>query len=79
MKLEIITPEQIVFSGEVNSVTLPGRNGLFTLWENHAALISSLVKGKITYITEADKVEVQINDGFVEVNNNVITVCVESV
>jgi len=79
MKLEIITPEQIVFSGEVHSVTLPGKNGLFTLWENHAALISSLVKGNITYVTETDKVEVQINDGFVEVNNNVITVCVESV
>ena len=41
MKLEIITPEQIYFTGEVTSVTLPGTSGLFTVWENHAPLISS--------------------------------------
>ena len=40
MVLEIISSEQILFKGEVESVTLPGAKGSFTVLENHASLIS---------------------------------------
>lgn len=79
MKLEIITPEQIYFSGEVTSVTLPGTIGLFTVWENHASLISSLIKGKISYTVDKNETELNVDGGFAEINNNVVTVCVEAV
>ncbi len=79
MKLEIITPEQIYFSGEVTSVTLPGTIGLFTVWENHAPLISSLTKGKISYKVDKDVTELIVDGGFAEINNNVVTVCIEAV
>lgn len=79
MKLEIITPEQIYFSGEVTSVSLPGTIGLFTVWENHAPLISSLVKGKISYKVDNEATELMVDGGFAEINNNVVTVCVEAV
>ena len=79
MKLEIITPEQIYFSGEVTSVTLPGTSGLFTVWENHAPLISSLKNGKITYIAEKNETELNVDGGFAEINNNIVTVCIEAV
>ncbi len=77
MKLEIITPEQIYFSGEVTSVTLPGKNGSFTIWENHAPIISALAKGKITYLAKNKAVEIDITGGFVEINKNQLTVCLE--
>jgi F-type H+-transporting ATPase subunit epsilon len=79
MKLEITTPEQIYFSGEVTSVTLPGTNGLFTVWENHAPLISSLTKGKISYTVEKIEKELDIDGGFAEVSKNIVTVCLELV
>ena len=81
MKLEIITPEQIYFSGDVTTVTLPGTSGLFTVWENHAPLISSLAKGKISYVDVKDKQEtvLTVDGGFAEISNNVVTVCVEAV
>lgn len=79
MKLEIITPEQIFFSGEVSSVTLPGKNGIFTIWENHAPIISALKKGKIVYIFEKQELQLEIEGGFAEVNNNTLTVCLEMV
>jgi F-type H+-transporting ATPase subunit epsilon len=79
MKLEIITPEQIYFSGEVTSVTLPGTSGLFTVWENHAPLISSLKNGKITFIADKNETELNVNGGFAEINNNIVTVCIETV
>lgn len=77
MKLEIITPEQIYFSGEVTSVTLPGTSGLFTVWENHAPLISSLKPGKISYKADKDEAELSVEGGFAEISNNVVTVCLE--
>jgi len=79
MKLEIITPEQIYFSGEVTSVTLPGTSGLFTVWENHAPLISSLKEGKISYAVDKNVTELTVDGGFAEVSNNVVTVCIEVV
>jgi len=79
MKLEIITPEQIYFTGEVTSVTLPGTSGLFTVWENHAPLISSLMEGKISYLADNKETEFNIESGFVEVSKNVVTVCLELV
>ena len=47
MVLEIISSEQILFKGEVESVTLPGAKGSFTVLENHASLISTLDAGTI--------------------------------
>ena len=77
MKLEIITPEQIFFSGEVTSVTLPGTSGLFTIWNHHAPLISSLGNGKISYLVNEKEQELDIDGGFAEVNKNIVTVCLE--
>ena len=79
MKLEIITPEQIYFSGEVSSVTLPGTSGLFTVWENHAPLISSLTKGKVSYTAENKETQLSVDGGFAEISNNTVTVCLELV
>ncbi|MDD3322508.1 MAG: F0F1 ATP synthase subunit epsilon [Paludibacter sp.] len=78
MKLEIITPNQIYFSGEVSSITLPGSSGMFTLWENHAPLISILTLGKMKYISEGVINELEIQGGFMEVNKNIVSVCLES-
>src|SRR5690606_2683952 len=47
MKLHIITPEHVVFEGDVDSVTVPGKDGEFQMLNNHAAIVSSLDKGTI--------------------------------
>ncbi|MDO9154096.1 MAG: ATP synthase F1 subunit epsilon [Paludibacter sp.] len=80
MKLEIITPQKIVFSGNVNVVTLPGTNGKFTVLENHASLIASLTKGVIRYKNKDNPLhEYPIESGLCEVNLNEIYVCVEQI
>lgn len=79
MKLEILTPEQLVFSGEVSLVTVPGTSGRFTILENHAPIISSLTKGVITYREKDMDVQLTVKDGFVEVSNNMISIAVEGV
>ncbi len=79
MKLEIISPEKSYFKGEVDSVTLPGDMGPFQILNNHAPLISLLTKGILKFSTEGRIKEMAITDGFVEVSNNNITVCIESI
>lgn len=76
MTLNIISAEKVEFTGEVTKVTLPGAMGLFTVLENHAALISSLVAGKMVYTTAdgADEV-VEIKGGIADINHNVVSVC----
>ena len=47
MYLEIISPEFILFSGEVTSVTVPGVDGEFEMLNNHASIVSTLKEGFI--------------------------------
>ncbi len=47
MYLEIISPETTLYTGEVESLTVPGSNGSFQTLENHAAIVSTLVSGKV--------------------------------
>lgn len=77
MKLEIISPEKTVFSGEVESVTLPGAIGSFTILENHAPIVSSLDNGKVIYKNNGEENELLIKGGFVEVKNNIVLVCID--
>ena len=53
MNIKILTPEHVVFEGEVNSVLLPGKNGEFHIMKNHAGIVSSLVGGKVKLFTQS--------------------------
>ena len=76
MVLEIISSEQILFQGEVESVTLPGALGSFTVLENHASLVSTLDAGTIEYVTAGECHSVPVGGGFVDVDNNRVAVCI---
>ncbi|MFV9549701.1 FoF1 ATP synthase subunit delta/epsilon [Algibacter sp. PT7-4] len=47
MYLEIVSPEATLFSSEVDSVTVPGKNGDFQMLNNHTAIVSVLKEGVI--------------------------------
>ena len=77
IQLSIVSPECILFKGNVTSITLPGEMGEFTVLLNHAPLISPLTEGKIKYINEIGERSLDIKGGFVDVSRNVVSVCVE--
>lgn len=77
LKLRIIAPDRMVFEGDVESVTLPGTVGSFTVLNRHAPIISSLENGKISYRDANGQAEVVVRSGFAEVRNNVLSICVE--
>lgn len=47
MILEIVSPESVLFNGEVTSVSLPGVNGSFQVLNNHAPIVSILKNGTV--------------------------------
>ncbi len=77
LQLTIISPEKEIFRGEVRRVTLPGVMGSFTILPQHAPVVSSLNAGKLSFEkpdgTEESR---EINGGFVEMNNNHVSVCI---
>lgn len=78
MILKVISADDLIFEGEISSVTLPGAMGAFTVLKNHASLISTLVAGKIVYVPSAGNGEEQVREiegGIVDVDNNVVSVC----
>ncbi|WP_294068122.1 ATP synthase F1 subunit epsilon [Proteiniphilum sp. UBA1028] len=79
MYLEILTPETTFYSGEVDSITLPGTLGSFQILNNHAPIISSLKKGMLSFTAEGRIQEMEVVDGFVEINHNKVTVCLDSI
>ena len=77
LTLRIVSPERIVFTGEVDSVLVPGTVGPFEILNNHAPIISTLVEGKVAYSVKGDTEELHIVGGFVEVKKNLVSLCVE--
>jgi len=55
LQLKIVSPEKVVFQGEVESVLVPGTIGSFEILKDHAPIISSLEEGKVEYTTKEGK------------------------
>jgi F-type H+-transporting ATPase subunit epsilon len=78
MFLEIVTPGQKVFSGNIKLIQVPGSKGQFEVLRNHAPIISTLSEGKIKIISpEGEKTFFDIQGGVIEVKNNNIIVLAE--
>ncbi len=77
LKLRIVSPEKVVYDGDVESVVVPGTVGSFEILNNHAPIISSLTDGKVVYTNRQGSVTLEIHGGFVEVKQNEVNLCVE--
>ena len=88
MYLEIVSPEATLFSGEVDSISVPGVNGEFEMLKDHAPIVSLLKEGNVKIFgnikleeaveakfTKADKgTWLAINSGTIEMKDNKVIV-----
>lgn len=79
LHLNIVSPEKLIFDGDVDSVTLPATLGRFTILPNHAPIVSSLTQGRLTYLTEGEEQSIEVQGGVVDMSDNRVDVCVEMV
>lgn len=76
-QLVIISPEKKIFSGKVSSLVAPGIIGKFGVYPDHAMMVTPLKNGVISYIVGGEEQTLEVNGGIAEINNNVVTICVE--
>ena len=80
MLLEIIAPDQQLYSGEVDLVQVPGSRGSFEILRNHAPIISTLDHGTIRIIDKKGAVLFfEVDGGVIESKNNKIIILAESI
>jgi len=75
---QILTPEGIVYEGQVNGVQMPGSEGLFEVKANHAPIVSTLDEGNVLVRKSGGNENYSITGGFVEVSANKLTLLAES-
>jgi F-type H+-transporting ATPase subunit epsilon len=78
LKLELVTPYKRVLSEDVDEVTAPGTIGEFGVLPDHTSLLTTLKAGELTYKQGSETFHVAVNWGYVEVEDNVMTVLVET-
>ena len=77
LQLEVVTPERRWLAEAGNSVTVPGRNGEMQILPGHAALISELQTGVLAYNQGGTAQQLHVSGGFIEVNNDKVSVLAE--
>ena len=77
LQLKIVSPEKVEYDGAVERILVPGTMGQFEILIDHAPIISTLQKGTVEYVNKEGKTSLEIQGGFVEVQKNQVSLCVE--
>jgi F-type H+-transporting ATPase subunit epsilon len=78
LMLEIVTPEKMAFTGEVEEVTIPGTEGEFGVLRGHEAFLTSVDVGELDFTKDGKKTYYAVNTGYAEVTSNKVTVLIET-
>ena len=77
LQLKIVSPEKVEYDGAAERILVPGTMGQFEILNDHAPIISTLQKGTVEYVNKEGKASLEIQGGFVEVQKNQVSLCVE--
>jgi F-type H+-transporting ATPase subunit epsilon len=77
IQLEVVTPERRVLSETVDAVYVPGTGGELGILPGHTPLISQLQTGVLSYTQGGATTRLHVSGGFVEVNNNRVSILAE--
>ena len=78
LKLEMVTPYKLVLSEEVDEITAPGFIGELGILPDHTPLLTTLKVGELTYKKGNEAYHVAVNWGYLEVEENTVTVLVDT-
>ncbi|MBW1782081.1 MAG: F0F1 ATP synthase subunit epsilon [Deltaproteobacteria bacterium] len=76
--LEVVTPEKVMVSQEVDIVVAPGSLGEFGVLEGHVPFLSGIVPGELRYSSGNEREHFVVTTGFAEVSENRVSVLVDA-
>jgi F-type H+-transporting ATPase subunit epsilon len=74
LKLEIVTPEGVTYSEQVEMVTLPGSEGEMGIYPNHVALMTQVMAGEVSARRNGKDEFLAVGEGFVEITGERVAV-----
>jgi F-type H+-transporting ATPase subunit epsilon len=74
LKLEIVTPDAVTYSEEVEMVTLPGTEGEMGIYPQHVALLTQVVPGEVVVRKDGRDAFLAIGEGFVEITGDRVAI-----
>jgi F-type H+-transporting ATPase subunit epsilon len=74
LKLEIVTPEEKIYSEDVEMVTLPGSEGELGVYPNHVPVLTALKPGELRIVKGGKQNAMAIGEGFVEIKADGISI-----
>ena len=77
-QLSLVSPEPLLFAGQVDQVDLPGKEGDFGVLAGHAPIVATLRPGIVTAITGTDRERFVVYGGLAEFANAELTVLADS-
>ena len=74
LKLEIVTPEGVTYSEDVEMVTLPGSEGEMGIYPNHVPLMTQVAAGEVTARRDGRDEFLAVGEGFVEITGDRVAI-----
>ncbi len=78
IKFEVVTPDQLILSEDVDYVGVPGIQGQFGVLSNHIPFLSALAVGSLYYRKDGQVKYLFVSGGFAEVSPDSLTILAES-
>lgn len=76
--LEVVTPEKVMVSKEVDSVVAPGSLGEFGVLDGHMPFLSGIEPGELRYTSYDEAEHIFVSSGFAEVFENKVSILVDA-
>jgi F-type H+-transporting ATPase subunit epsilon len=74
LKLEIVTPEEKIFSEDVEMVTLPGSEGELGVYPNHVPVLTAIKPGELRIVKDGRETAMAVGEGFVEIKADAVSI-----
>lgn len=78
MRLEVVTPDRLEFSGDVESIIAPTVSGYIGILPGHIPLIARLAVGVLTVRMGASRLTLAVSEGYMEVSPRKVIVLAEA-
>ena len=74
LKLEIVTPEEKIYSEDVDMVTLPGAEGELGVYPKHVPVLTTLKPGELRVIKDGRETAMAVGEGFIEIKTDGVSI-----
>ncbi len=78
LKVDVVSQERVVFSGEADMVVAPGVLGTLGILPHHAPLLTALEVGELRIKRDGEEISVAVSGGFMEVRSNKVIVLADT-